>query len=103
MVPQSYPTSLLHRLQVLDLWKDFFYGYSTLAVSDQHPPISTKYQANISPSCIMHKTLLVQHLSFMNLCNGIILIAYQALQAVMMNITTSPDCNRYLDIEKNTS
>jgi hypothetical protein len=36
----------------------------------------------------------------MNLCNGIILIAYQALQAVMMNITTSPNCNRYLDIEK---
>jgi hypothetical protein len=79
------------------------YGYSTLVVFDQHPPISTKYQANISPSCIVHKTLLVQHLSVMNLCNGIILIAYQALQAVMMNITTSPNCNRYLDIEKNTS
>jgi len=74
----------------LDLSKDFFYGYSTLAVSDQHPPISTKYQANISPSCIVHKTLLIEHLSFMNLCIGIILFAYQALQAVMMNITTSP-------------
>jgi hypothetical protein len=90
-------------LQVLDLWKDFFYGYSTLAVSDQHPPISTKYQANISSSCIVHNTLLIEHLSLTNLYNGIIFFAYQALQAVMMNITTSPNCNRYLDIENNTS